>query len=940
MDETQASRLGLSEAAAAVAAVAAAVRDGPEVTSVTVMTGPDGRSATGNGYTEVTVSSVGAPGENVFTTSVASTAALTDHVLAERASLQIGDSLSTEKATLIVVHTDGSIMDTQNIKVPTASMTPGSDGSPTSPSAGAEKDGTRYSWDSSAYDNELPVRCRNISGLLYKNRLGSGGRGRCVKHSDGWYTPTEFEAIAGRASSKDWKRSIRYAGRPLQCLIQDGLLTPHAASCTCAACCDDLSLSGPVRLFIPYKRRKKEGEMSAVSVEKDQTKNISLLPATAETTFTVSSSGQITATDSLTFEREATAEATTILTDSPTQGDEYSGATVYYIHESLLTHREVEISLPKTDKKMAESRKRSDIWIHFKSVNNMKAECNICKRQISFRAGSTTNLLRHMRMLHPTIWSQEKRQGSSNVTPLVAEHEVGVGASTSGTVSPEVSTASTTSLAPMNLQPVATIESSMTQFMNESMTPLKQASLDEELTAMIARDFQPLSIVEDNGFRKLISSLNPIYVIPSRKTISQTVLPRMYNRERDSLQERIKSASAVCLTTDCWTSRTTTAFISVTCHYIENYKMVSSLLECVELCESHTADNLAEELLRIAKNWQIESKVICCVTDNAANITKAIKILNWAHNPCLAHTINLIVRDSMKVMMPTLDKVKSIVEFFHRSTIATEKLKSTQRQMSMPELKLKQDCETRWNSTYYMLKRVLESKDAIIYTLAIISAPVETLNQEEWKEVGEACAVLEPFEQVTVEISAERYVTSSKMLILCRGLQRVTSQRQTDGTVTTSKVTELATSLIASMDRRFQKMEYNILLSESTILDPRFKKLAFNDSRAVDEALKRITAAAANCSFSGETALSGDQGSEATSLEVDQQESSVWRLFDERATGDTARRNPTAAAIIEVRGYVEEPLIQRSEDPLTWWQSKASIYPRLNKCCPHSLPWR
>lgn len=42
----------------------------------------------------------------------------------------------------------------------------------------------------------------------------------------------------------------------------------------------------------------------------------------------MSSSGQITATDSLTYEREATAEATTILTDSPTQGDVYTGATV------------------------------------------------------------------------------------------------------------------------------------------------------------------------------------------------------------------------------------------------------------------------------------------------------------------------------------------------------------------------------------------------------------------------------------------------------------------------------------------------------------------------------------------------------------------------------------------------------------------------------------
>ncbi|KAM8940426.1 deformed epidermal autoregulatory factor 1 homolog isoform 2-T2 [Pelodytes ibericus] len=328
MDETQAARLGLSEAAAAVAAVAAAVRDGPEVTSVTVMTGPEGRTAAGTGYTEVTVSSVGAPGENVFTTSVASAASLSEHVLGDRASLQIGDSLSTEKATLIVVHTDGSIVETQDLKVPSGPMTPGSDRPSTPLSSGPEKDGTKYNWDQSVYDNELPVRCRNISGILYKNRLGSGGRGRCVKHMDGWYTPTEFEAMAGRASSKDWKRSIRYAGRPLQCLIQDGLLTPHAASCTCAACCDDLNLSGPVRLFVPYKRRKKDGEVSAVLTKKDASKNITLLPATAAATFTVSSSGQITASDSITFERAATAEASAILSDSPPQGDVYTGATM------------------------------------------------------------------------------------------------------------------------------------------------------------------------------------------------------------------------------------------------------------------------------------------------------------------------------------------------------------------------------------------------------------------------------------------------------------------------------------------------------------------------------------------------------------------------------------------------------------------------------------
>ncbi len=85
----------------------------------------------------------------------------------------------------------------------------------------------------------LPVRCKTTTAELYKARLGSGGRGRCIKHKDNWYTPSEFENLCGRGSSKDWKRSIRYGGRSLQALIDEGVLTPHATSCTCSACCDD-----------------------------------------------------------------------------------------------------------------------------------------------------------------------------------------------------------------------------------------------------------------------------------------------------------------------------------------------------------------------------------------------------------------------------------------------------------------------------------------------------------------------------------------------------------------------------------------------------------------------------------------------------------------------------------------------------------------------------
>ncbi|XP_028441057.1 deformed epidermal autoregulatory factor 1 homolog [Perca flavescens] len=308
--------------------------------------------------TAVTVADVQTAEDNVFTTTVATSGSLPEHVLSGRTTLQLGDGLSTRKATLIVVHTDGSIVEATGLKS-AAAMAPGPQTPPTPLTPPQDKDScSKYNWDPSVYNNELPVRCRNTSGVLYKTRLGSGGKGRCIRHNQQWFTPTEFEGLAGRASSKDWKRSIRYAGRPLLCLIQERILNPHAASCTCAACCDDLSgransiimqcqmclpevtelaafnnstsnlrkhvlcqkdgetleaenisMTGPVRLFVPYKRRKKDNEPPVISPKKElpATKNITLTPGT---TFTVSPSGQFTTSGTLTFDRTPTSDAT------------------------------------------------------------------------------------------------------------------------------------------------------------------------------------------------------------------------------------------------------------------------------------------------------------------------------------------------------------------------------------------------------------------------------------------------------------------------------------------------------------------------------------------------------------------------------------------------------------------------------------------------------
>ncbi|XP_070827763.1 deformed epidermal autoregulatory factor 1 homolog isoform X2 [Chaetodon trifascialis] len=307
---------------------------------------PDEAEAAFAEVTAVTVADVQAGEDNVFTTTVATSGSLPEHMLSGRTTLQLGEGLSTQKATLIVVHTDGSIVEAAGLK--SATIASGSQTPPTPLTPPQDKDScSKYNWDPTVYNNELPVRCRNTSGVLYKTRLGSGGKGRCIRHNQQWFTPTEFEGLAGRASSKDWKRSIRYAGRPLLCLIQERILNPHAASCTCAACCDDLtgcpkdtdslvaeniSMTGPVRLFVPYKRRKKDNEPRVTTPKKElpATKNITLAPGTTCTAVTVSPSGQFTTSGTLTFDRTPTGDTTAaaIISEGSAQSEVFASTAV------------------------------------------------------------------------------------------------------------------------------------------------------------------------------------------------------------------------------------------------------------------------------------------------------------------------------------------------------------------------------------------------------------------------------------------------------------------------------------------------------------------------------------------------------------------------------------------------------------------------------------
>jgi len=60
-----------------------------------------------------------------------------------------------------------------------------------------------------------------------------------------------------------------------------------------------------------------------------------------------------------------------------------------------------------------------------------------------------------------------------------------------------------------------------------SVSNKKAKLITERIVEMIALDYQPILIVEDNGFKRVIAAAEDRYVLPSRKLLSQKLIPEL-----------------------------------------------------------------------------------------------------------------------------------------------------------------------------------------------------------------------------------------------------------------------------------------------------------------------------------------------------------------------------------------------------------------------------
>lgn len=163
-----------------------------------------------------------------------------------------------------------------------------------------------------------------------------------------------------------------------------------------------------------------------------------------------------------------------------------------------------------------------------------------------------------------------------------------------------------------------------------------------------------------------------------------------------------------------------------------------------------------------------------------------------------------------------------------------------QRQMGRPTLKLLQEVETRWNSTYHMLQRLVDLREPVGAALASLNTDITTLTSAEFTTISGCLSLLSGFNDATIELSEEKNVSGSKVVPLLKMLEQMLQEEMAKTAEAVAK--EMGEHLLRQLRERLHTLQSMSIMSLATLLDPRFKLIGFFSPSKDAEATKRLVA--------------------------------------------------------------------------------------------------
>ncbi|XP_076284838.1 E3 SUMO-protein ligase ZBED1-like [Lasioglossum baleicum] len=547
------------------------------------------------------------------------------------------------------------------------------------------------------------------------------------------------------------------------------------------------------------------------------------------------------------------------------------------------------------------NRRRSTVWDHFAKIDDTQAKCNICKRLFKMKYGNTSGLSRHLKYVHPT------------------------------TVIPSISTSTHT--ASTNY---TTCTSEINWLTKDS---LRAKQITRAIERMIVLDLHSYNIVQQKGFRELLSAAEPRYQIPCRTTFSRSVIPEMYKKRRKEVQEEIyadmhNGTTVFALTTDGWTSRAVQSYLSLTLHYTTtNFEIRRYMLNLHYLPKSHTSIYIQKTLVNLLSSWGINSmdKEIVFTTDNGRNLVKAIKLnKKWSRMPCFAHCLQLAIKCTLQKLPQYNDirkKCRAIATYFSRSSTARQKFMETQKLLEPHQtpLQLIQEVDVRWNSTHNMMHRLLLLRAPLNMTLLEDNMP-QNLNNDEWNTIEKIVNTLNPLKEATDIMSGETYPTLSQYLPMYTGLMTILQEEIEQSNMNA----EICRDLCQALKERFDLIAKSDPIIIATLLNPRFKD-RFLSEEMREQAIQKLKEKMNCITITDDTE---NQSIPSTSTTPQ----SKLSIYFERKLGNAGKGPGTQDTIKdrEIRTYLSVEVVPSVTDIANWWKCQIQ-YPLLREVARNYL---
>lgn len=292
--------------------------------------------------------------------------------------------------------------------------------------------------------------------------------------------------------------------------------------------------------------------------------------------------------------------------------------------------------------------------------------------------------------------------------------------------------------------------------------------------------------------------------------------------------------------------------------------------------------------------------------------------------PCLAHTLQLVIKDgclAQTCVTNLTGRARKLVGHYKHSNLACKTLERIQEQLGCPKHRLIQDEPTRWNTTYYMLERLLEQRMAVTAANVELNVPVE-LQSSHWTLAEKVVQILKIFEEATVAASSD-HASASIVIPIVNSIIRSLETEDND-----SGVSQMKRQMLVSLHARFADIESNKLYVMATILDPRFKQRVFSTASSAALAKQMLISEYEALSLSVVTDTSSTQPTKRS--RVDKAESVLWQYCDEIIENTSSESSASQSIDMILDNYLKEPNEPRHSSSLIYWKKYHTACPILS----------